>query len=103
MGNLGETVIVDCAECDNACCKFDDKIRVVLIDGIDDMSIRHKETPVAEDAVMRTVLVDDNNRCIYLNDEKGCKIYDNRPASCRAFENCELFGRTRTVLERIEE
>lgn len=33
----------------------------------------------------------DRRTCWYLDDEKGCTIYDKRPTVCRAFD-CRIYG-----------
>lgn len=80
---VGTSHTLHCNGC-TACCRWgsvilqpSDKAEDYETERLDDLTVLKRQT--------------DGRTCWYLDEEKGCTIYDKRPAVCRAFD-CRLYG-----------
>ena len=84
-----------CHLCHAACCKASGPEYAVLLEGHErrkfaafaqSVSIRDGDRIVGE-----MVLPYRDGRCIFLDQEDRCRIYDDRPVNCRRFECVDAF------------
>jgi hypothetical protein len=71
------TRLLDCGAC-RACCHQ----RVLLMIGDDPSIYRLDVTPEGALQLQRRP----DGACVYLDDKRGCTIYDHRPNMCRRFD-----------------
>ncbi len=72
-------VSVPCGTCDSCCRDFDE---IFLTE---DEAQKYEHT-IAEDGRPLLARNDTNTQCYYLDDEKGCQTYEDRPLNCRQFD-----------------
>jgi hypothetical protein len=80
---VGAAHTLHCNGC-TACCRWG---AVVLQPN--DRPEDYETAPLGDLTVLKQK--EDGKTCWYLDEEKGCTIYDKRPTVCRAFD-CRLYG-----------
>ncbi len=83
----GTTHTLHCNKC-TACCRWG----AVILQPNDRAEDYETETMDEFTVLKRRA---DGKTCWYLDEVKGCTIYDKRPAVCRAFD-CRLYGLQKT-------
>jgi Fe-S-cluster containining protein len=87
-----QTVSVPCGSC-RACCRRE---IVILFPDRDDVASYEHETINLGDQIVPVLRLKPNGDCVYLDNAKGCTIYDRAPAVCKAFDCRQYFlGMTR--------
>jgi Fe-S-cluster containining protein len=85
-----------CHQCHAACCKQNGHEFAVLLHGEERQRFAawSVDVPVqsAGGVVIERVIAYRDGRCPFLGEDDRCTIYEDRPASCRAFECVRYFN-----------
>lgn len=102
----GADVPVSCFKGCSACCHMEvevtsyeaDILKHIIEDGmsIDRLRLQQQSQRGLQDPAWREGLRNETNKCVFLDHEGSCRIYDHRPVMCRRHsvtspaENCEF-------------
>jgi Fe-S-cluster containining protein len=107
---LGANIEVSCFKGCSACCHMEVEITAYeadilkdIVEGghvIDSARLRKQSEREVQDPLWRQGRRGENNRCVFLNGEGACSIYEKRPVMCRRHsvkspaKNCETLDAT---------